>query len=138
MATKEELYDEGLDLAFEEKYREAIEKYEEALALDPDYADAVHAKAMAYGELEDLDRAIEACKRLCELTPDDILAHTSLSTFYMQKGMIPEAEAESAKARMLDWKEQLKAGGSPAPPPMGGPPTGGPPTGGSDSGDSSS
>ena len=25
----------------------------------------------------------------------------------MRKGMVPEAEAESAKARMLDWKQQL-------------------------------
>jgi hypothetical protein len=32
----------------------------------------------------------------------------------MRKGMVPEAEAESAKARMLDWKQQLggqKSGG---------------------------
>ena len=28
--------------------------------------------------------------------------------FYQRKGMIPEAEAEGAKARMLDWKRQLK------------------------------
>ena len=28
----------------------------------------------------------------------------------MRKGMVPEAEAESAQARMLDWKRQLKEG----------------------------
>jgi hypothetical protein len=37
-----------------------------------------------------------------------VLAHTSLSVLYMKKGMIPEAEAESAKARVLGWKQQLK------------------------------
>jgi hypothetical protein len=42
-----------------------------------------------------------------ELTPDDTLAHTSLSMFYQRKGMIAEAEAEGAKARVLDWKRQL-------------------------------
>ena len=107
---KEALYDEGLDLAFEGKYREAIARYEQALALDPAYADALHALAMAHAELEELDAAIAAAKRLCEIAPDDILAHTSLSTFYMRKGMVPEAEAESAKARMLDWKRQLAEG----------------------------
>jgi hypothetical protein len=28
----------------------------------------------------------------------------------MKKGMIPEAEAEGAKARVLGWKQQLKKG----------------------------
>jgi tetratricopeptide (TPR) repeat protein len=111
MASKEELYDEGLDLAFEENYRGAIEKYEAALKVDSGYTDALHALAMAHAELGEIDEAIEAGKRLCEVAPDDILAHTSLSTFYMTKNMIPEAEAESAKARMLDWKRQLKEGG---------------------------
>lgn len=106
-ASKEDLYDQGLDLAFEGNFREAIARYEEALALDPSYADALHALAMAHAELDELDQAIDAATRLCQLVPDDILAHTSLSTFYMRKGMVPEAEAESAKARMLDWKRQL-------------------------------
>jgi tetratricopeptide (TPR) repeat protein len=109
---KEDLYDEGLDLAFDGKYREAIGKYREALALDATYADAILGIAMAHGDLDELDEAIEAAKQLCELNPDDILAHTSLSTFYMRKEMVPEAEAESAKARMLDWKLQLKKGDS--------------------------
>lgn len=111
MATKEELYDEGLDLAFDEDYDGAIAKYQAALELDAGYTDALHALAMAHSEKGELDEAIEAAKKLCEIDPDDILAHTSLSTFYMNKNMIPEAEAESAKARMLDWKRQLKEGG---------------------------
>jgi tetratricopeptide (TPR) repeat protein len=111
MASKEDLYDEGLDLAFDEDYRGALAKYREALEIDPAYTDALHALAMAHAELGELDEAVEAGKRLCEIAPDDILAHTSLSTFYMNNDMIPEAEAESAKARMLDWKRQLKEGG---------------------------
>ena len=107
-ADKEDLYDEGLDLAFDGNYREAINKYRAALEIDPEFADAIHGVAMAHAELEELDEAIEAAKQLCVINPDDILAHTSLSTFYMRKGMIPEAEEESAKARMLDWKRQLE------------------------------
>lgn len=113
MASKEDLYDQGLDLAFDGQFGDAIARYREALAIDPGYSDALHALAMAHAELDQLDEAIDAAKRLCELTPNDILAHTSLSTFYMRKGLVPEAEAESAKARMLDWKQQLgqKPGG---------------------------
>jgi len=114
MASKEELYDAGLDLAFEGKFREAIDKYRAAIEVDPEYVDAVHALAMAHAELEELDEAIEVGQRLCTLVPDDILAHTSLSTFYQRKGMIKEAEEEAAKAKVLDWKRQLaeqKSGG---------------------------
>lgn len=110
MADKEDLYDEGLDLAFDGKFREAVDKYRAALEIDPGYVDAVHALAMAHKELGDLDEAIEVGKRLCELAPDDILAHTSLSQFYQMKGMIAEAEAQSAKAKVLDWKRQLAEG----------------------------
>ncbi|MEW6271785.1 MAG: tetratricopeptide repeat protein [Thermodesulfobacteriota bacterium] len=116
MPSKEDLYDEGLDLAFEGRYRDAIERYRAALELDPSYVDAVHALAMAHAELEELDEAIAVAQRLCELAPGDILAFTSLSTFYQRKGMIQEAEEAAAKAKVLDWKRQLaeqkKADGS--------------------------
>jgi len=45
---------------------------------------------------------------ISEIDPDDILAHTSLSILYQKKGMVPEAEAEGNKARVLGWKQQLK------------------------------
>jgi len=48
--------------------------------------------------------------RITELDPDDVLAHTSLSILYQRKGMVPEAEAEANKARVLGWKQQLKQG----------------------------
>ena len=108
MASKEELYDRAIDLFADGKLEEAVETYRAAITLDPGYSDAWHGLAMAYSELKQHDQAIEAGKRLVELVPEDTLAHTSLSRFYQAAGMIPEAEAESAKARMLDWKRQLK------------------------------
>ena len=66
---------------------------------------------MAQMHAGQLDEAIETGKKIVELDKNDPFAHTSLSTFYMNADMIPEAEAESAKARMLDWKRQLKEGG---------------------------
>ena len=37
-----------------------------------------------------------------------VLAHTGLSVLYQKKDMIPEAEVETNKARILVWKQQLK------------------------------
>ena len=68
---------------------------------------------MTYAHQEKLDRAIEVGKRLVEVAPDDELAHTSLSIFYQQKGMIAEAEQIAAKARTLSWKRELKQDKSP-------------------------
>jgi tetratricopeptide (TPR) repeat protein len=107
MPTKEELYDEAVDLFGDGNLDQAIARYREAIAIDPSYVDAWHGLAMAYNDAGRHDDAIEAGKKLCELTPDDVLAHTSLSRFYQAANRIAEAEAEGAKARMLDWKRQL-------------------------------
>ena len=107
MPDKDELYDRAVDLVAEGQLDEAIAVYQEALALDPEFADALHGIAMAYADKGMFDEAITYGRRLVELSPDDTLAHTSLSMFYQRKGMIPEAEAEGAKARVLDWKRQL-------------------------------
>jgi tetratricopeptide (TPR) repeat protein len=92
----------------EDKLDEAVAAYRQALEKDPRYADALHALAMAYANQNNLDAAIEAGKMLVEISPDDELAHTSLSIFYQRKGMIAEAEHVGAKARTLGWKRELQ------------------------------
>lgn len=86
----------------------AVEDYRKSLAADPNFTDALHGLSRALQNLNRLDEAIEVSKRLAEIDPDDVLAHTSLSIIYQKKGMIPEAEAEGNKARILGWKQQLK------------------------------
>ena len=112
MADKWELFDQGVDLVADGRTEEAVARYEEAIALDPAFADAWQGLALAFQELGRFAQAIEAGKKLCELTPDDVLAHTTLSRIYQAAGMVPEAEAEGGKARLLDWKRQLKGDGA--------------------------
>jgi tetratricopeptide (TPR) repeat protein len=97
-----------VDLYADNQYDRAIEVYNQALALDPKFSDAVHGLAMCYQAMGDLDKAIELTKRYIDQEPEDILAFTNLSMFYQKKNMIKEAEAAGAEARRLDWKRQLK------------------------------
>jgi Flp pilus assembly protein TadD len=80
---------------------EAVAGYRRAVALDPQLAIAWNGLAMALEKAGDLDGAIDAALRLIALEPDEALGHTSLSRFYQQKGMIPEAEDEKAIATKL-------------------------------------
>jgi tetratricopeptide (TPR) repeat protein len=106
----EDHYYAALDLVAEGQPERALAEYEKCLAADPGYAEAMHGMARVLGDLNRLDEAITVAKRLAEMDPEDVLAHTSLSVLYQKKGMIPEAEAEGNKARVLGWKQQLKKG----------------------------
>jgi tetratricopeptide (TPR) repeat protein len=104
----EDLYYAALDLMAEGHLEKAVEAYRETLAADPSFTEPMHGLVRALQDLQRYDEAIEAAKKIAEIDPDDVLAHTGLSVLYMKKGMIPEAEAEGAKARVLGWKQQLK------------------------------
>lgn len=104
----EDRYYAALDLMAEGKLEEAVAAYRESVAIDPAFTEAMHGLARALQDLQRYDEAVGVAQKITELDPDDVLAHTSLSVLYQKKGMIPEAEAEGAKARVLGWKQQLK------------------------------
>lgn len=107
----EDSYYAALDLMAEGQLEKAVVAYQESLAADASFTEAMHGLARALQDLGRYDEAIAAAQRIAELDPDDVLAHTSLSVLYQKKGMIAEAEAEGARARVLGWKQQLKGGG---------------------------
>jgi len=104
----EDHYYAALDLVSEGEQERALAEYEQSLAADPNFTEAMHGMARLLQDLDRLDEAINLANRIAEIDPDDVLAHTSLSVLYQKKGMIPEAEAEGNKARILGWKQQLK------------------------------
>jgi tetratricopeptide (TPR) repeat protein len=106
----EDHYYAALDLVSEGEHERALEAYQKSLEADPSFTEAMHGLARAFQDLNRLDEAISVARRILEIDPDDVLAYTSLSVLYQMKGMIPEAEAEGAKARVLGWKQQLKKG----------------------------
>src|SRR4026209_2967309 len=105
-------YAAPLDLVAEGEQERALAEYQHSLAADPVFTEAMHGMARTLPDLNRLDEAIAGAKRIAELDPADALGHTSLSVLYQKKGMIPEAEAEANKARILGWKQQLKKSGS--------------------------
>lgn len=107
----EDHYYTALDLVAEGQPEKALAEYEHSLAADSSFTEAMHGMARVLQDLGRLDEAIGIAKRIADLDPDDVLAHTSLSVLYQKKGMIPEAEAEGNKARILGWKQQLKKSG---------------------------
>ena len=104
----EDHYYAALDFFSEGQHEHALEEYRKAMEADPTFTEALHGMARALQDLDRLDEAIEVSKRITEIDPDDVLGHTSLSVLYQKKGMVPEAEAEANKARVLGWKQQLK------------------------------
>jgi len=108
----EDHYYAALDLVSEGEQERALDEYRKSLDADPVFTEAMHGMARTLQDLNRLDEAIAVANRIAELDPDDVLAHTSLSVLYQRKGMIPEAEAEANKARILGWKQQLKKSGS--------------------------
>ncbi|MGC2474242.1 MAG: tetratricopeptide repeat protein [Candidatus Sulfotelmatobacter sp.] len=107
----EDHYYTALDLMANGKLDEAVAAYRESINADPTFTEAMHGLARVLQDLQRYDEAIEVANKIAEIDPNDVLAHTSLSVLYQKKGMIPEAEAEGAKARVLGWKQQLKKGG---------------------------
>jgi tetratricopeptide (TPR) repeat protein len=105
-------YYAALDLVLEGHHEQAVAEYRKAVAADPKFTDALHGLSRALQDLNRLDEAIVVAQQISDIDPDDILAHTSLSILYQKKGMVPEAEAEGNKARVLGWKQQLKKGGA--------------------------
>ena len=110
MPNAEELYYDAVDCVAEGQLDDAITKYKQAVALDPRFADAWEGLSMALADKELWNEAIDAAKKVVDLTPDEQLGYTNVSRIYQRAGNVPEAEAWAAKARVLDWKQQLKEG----------------------------
>ena len=106
--TKEEIFEQAVEAFGEDKLDESIKLYREALEIDPNYQDVLHGLGMALHNAGRFDEAIDVAKRLIAIDNEDVLAHTSLSMFYMAQGKIEEAEKEGNVAKIMGWKHDLR------------------------------
>ena len=88
---------------------EAAICFKKATEIGPECFEAWHSLGMAYMKLQKYPEAIEAGEKAVKLKPQDQLAHVSLSIYFQRNGQIAEAEAESAKAKVLGWGGKLSS-----------------------------
>ena len=105
----EEQYYLALDLLAEGNASAAAVGFRVALAADPSFLDAQHGLIRALQDAGAYDEGIAAAQALARQAPDDVLALTALSILYQRKGMIAEAEEAATRAKLLGWKQQLRA-----------------------------
>ena len=103
------LVDRALDSMAAGDPASAIPFLDRALALAPDHPAAAHALLRALEDSGRLDDALALVHTLIANDPDDPLPYTRLSILLQKKGDIPAAEAASARARILEWKRQLRS-----------------------------
>lgn len=103
----DELSERGVQLLGAGSAVEAAQAFREAIAADSGHIEAHHGLIRALCDAEQFEAAVAAALALTVLTPQDPLAHTSLSIALQRAGHIPEAEAAAGRARILEWKQQL-------------------------------
>jgi Flp pilus assembly protein TadD len=107
-ATVQQLFDDATgDIAVGD-LDAAAEKYRDCVTRDPEFFDGWHALGMALMKSGRHSEAIEAGLKAVALRPNDQLAWSSLSLFYVRNHQIAEAEAAGAKARILSWGGKIQ------------------------------
>ena len=97
------------DLAIGELESAAV-KYRQCVEQDAAFVEGWHALGMALMKTGRHEEAIQAGLKCVDLRPNDQLAWSSLSLFYVRNGNIKEAEAAGARARILSWGGKVNKG----------------------------
>jgi len=92
------LYDRAVRTFAEGRETAALALVEEALRVDPAFADGYEALGVMLGRSERFHEAIDIFKRLEEIAPQEPMVNTNLSLYYMKIGEKESAEDEAAKA----------------------------------------
>lgn len=100
--TKEQYLNEGVRLGSLGRYREAIAAYEQALDLDPHFADAYFGKGNALYFLGRYEEALEAFEQAIRLAPLNAAFHNNKGSVLFALGRYLEALAAYEQALRLD------------------------------------
>ena len=106
------LLEQALEIFANGDENHAIPLLEAALAKDPHLADAYESLGVILSRQGRLEEAIAVMQQLAELDPDEPMARTNLSRFYMLQGDKETAEthmAEATRLNMLRSQRQFAA-----------------------------
>lgn len=96
------LFNQGQDAHEKGNLRAAIELYQKALKLFPEFPEAEYQSGNAYLALKQTQEAERSFRRAVELRPDWSLAMTSLGSLLVDQGKFADAERFLVKAIELD------------------------------------
>jgi len=91
-------YNRGVDLQAEFKFSEAIEEYDKAIEIHPEFMEAYCNRAMCHGALGNLDQALADASSAVELAPSDPHPYYVRGLAYADKGVNDRAIADLQKA----------------------------------------
>jgi folate-binding protein YgfZ len=103
------LYDLAIRMFADGNASTSLLKLEEALRLDPTFADAYEAIGVILGKAGKFHEAIDFFRRLEEVVPDEPLVNTNLSLYFMKLGDKQTAEDEAGKATLKSMHRQRGA-----------------------------
>jgi tetratricopeptide (TPR) repeat protein len=81
----------GIYYWFKKLFYEAIEEFNKALELDPNYGEAFNFLAYTYSDMGDFEKAIEYLKRYASVSPGDANPLDSMAEIYLRMGKLDEA-----------------------------------------------
>jgi len=85
----------------------AIQSYKDALAVDPNYADALGDCGSALALEQDWQGAAQMFERAIQVRPDDSLCHTNYARVLMELGKPDQARKELEQAFRIDSKNRV-------------------------------
>ncbi len=95
-------YEAGLKLESEEKWREAIAEYDEAIRLEPYLAPAYNNRGNAYGRLGQIERAFRDYDEAIRLNPYYAVAYSNRGNAYTRLGQFERAFRDYDEAIRLN------------------------------------
>ncbi|GAB6028868.1 Tetratricopeptide repeat protein 33 [Chamberlinius hualienensis] len=108
-----QLYDEGCILAQQERFWEALSKWEEALLLDPSNEKLYEMQSQAYLELNELIPSVKAAEKAVELKPNWWVGYQTLGRAQISLGELRMAIRNFSKSCHINpeirelWVEDL-------------------------------
>jgi tetratricopeptide (TPR) repeat protein/tRNA A-37 threonylcarbamoyl transferase component Bud32 len=88
----------GIYYRGKDKFAESEHSFLKALALDPNYGEALNGIAYTYANMERYDQAIAHFERYAEVHPEDANPYDSTAELYVRMGRLNEAVAAFKKA----------------------------------------
>jgi len=80
----------------EKKYKKALDRVENAVSLDPNYAEAWNLVGYASRKLGDYDKSFNAYEKCLAIKPDLAAAHEYLGEAYLEKGQLDKSREQLA------------------------------------------